>query len=60
MEINILEIIVCPLCRKELQLTVKEQNKQEIITGLLFCSTCDKTYLISDTIPDLLPCKVNS
>jgi len=55
MKPDLLDIIVCPLCKKRLQLTIEEQNEQEIVTGFLFCSECNITYLISDTIPDLLP-----
>ncbi len=60
MKLNILEFIVCPLCKKELRLTIQEQNKQEIVTGSLFCITCNKIFPIFDTIPDLLPRKADS
>jgi uncharacterized protein YbaR (Trm112 family) len=60
MKPDMLGIIVCPLCKKELQLITKEQNKKEIVAGSLFCSTCKNTYPISDTIPDLLPRKDSS
>ncbi len=55
MKPDLLDIIVCPLCKKRLQLTVQEQNEHEIVTGFLFCSECSNTYPISDTIPNLLP-----
>jgi uncharacterized protein YbaR (Trm112 family) len=55
MKPDLLEILVCPLCKKGLKLAVKEQKEQEIITGSLYCSTCDNTYNISDSMPNLLP-----
>jgi uncharacterized protein len=60
MKLDMLEIIVCPLCKQELQLITKEQNKKEIVAGSLFCITCNQIYPISATIPDLLPRKADS
>jgi uncharacterized protein YbaR (Trm112 family) len=50
-----MEILVCPVCKGELQLTVDEENAQEIVRGSLFCARCNERYPIEDTIPNLLP-----
>ena len=50
-----MEILVCPVCKGELQLSVEGEDGDEIVTGSLFCATCDETYPIEDTIPNLLP-----
>ena len=52
---DLMEILVCPMCKGELQLTVDEENEQEIVRGTLFCARCDERYPIEDTIPNLLP-----
>ncbi len=50
-----MEILVCPVCKGELELTVDEENEQEIVRGTLFCARCNERYPIEDTIPNLLP-----
>ncbi len=50
-----MEIIVCPVCKGTLELKVTERNETEIVTGTLYCGTCDFSYPIQDTIPNLLP-----
>ena len=50
-----MEILVCPVCKEELELTVDEENEKEVIAGSLYCARCDHTYPIEDTIPNLLP-----
>ncbi len=52
---DLMDILVCPMCKGELALTVDEQNDQEIVRGSLFCARCDERYPIEDTIPNLLP-----
>lgn len=52
---DLMEILVCPVCKGELELTVDEENEQEIVRGSLFCARCDERYPIEDTIPNLLP-----
>ena len=52
---DLMEILVCPVCKGELQLSVEEEDGDEIVTGSLYCATCDETYPIEDTIPNLLP-----
>ena len=50
-----MDIIVCPVCKGELELRVEEENEKEIVTGSLHCPKCNEHYLIVDAIPNLLP-----
>ena len=50
-----MDILVCPVCKGELQLRVEEKNEVEIVAGSLYCPKCDVRYPIVDTIPNLLP-----
>ncbi len=52
---DLMEILVCPICKGTLELTVDEENDVEIVSGSLFCARCDERYPIEDTIPNLLP-----
>jgi uncharacterized protein YbaR (Trm112 family) len=52
---ELIDIIVCPLCKKRLEVVVNQRDKEEIISGLLLCRECGITYTIADTIPNLLP-----
>jgi uncharacterized protein len=52
---DLMEILVCPMCKGELELTVDEENASEIVSGSLFCARCNERYPIEDTIPNLLP-----
>ncbi len=55
MKRELMNILVCPVCKGELELSVEEENEQEIITGFLYCPKCKEHYPIVDTIPQLLP-----
>ena len=50
-----MDILACPLCKGELELTVEEENEVEVVAGSLYCSRCSVRYPIMDSIPDLLP-----
>lgn len=52
---ELMDILVCPVCKGYLLLTVKEEKEDEIISGSLHCSKCNDTYPIEDSIPNLLP-----
>ncbi len=52
---NLLEILACPLCKSDLELEVKEENEEEIISGKLICKNCGVEYPIEDGIPNMLP-----
>ena len=55
MQRDLMDILVCPLCKGPLELQVTEENEREIISGSLTCKQCNEVYPISDTIPNLLP-----
>jgi len=55
MKPELMNILVCPVCKGKLELTVEEENEREIITGKLYCPKCDFSYPIEDSIPNLLP-----
>ena len=50
-----MDILVCPVCKGELTLSVDEESETEIVTGSLYCPKCNVRYPIVDTIPNLLP-----
>ncbi len=52
---ELLEILICPVCRGELALRITEQEADEIVTGDLTCRACGEEYPIIDTIPNMLP-----
>jgi uncharacterized protein YbaR (Trm112 family) len=55
MKKELMDILVCPVCKGKLVLTVTEENEREIVSGSLYCKKCNVTYPIEETIPNLLP-----
>lgn len=55
MKRELMDILVCPVCKGDLDLTVDEENETEIVTGSLLCAACNVSYPIVETIPNLLP-----
>jgi len=55
MKKDIMDIICCPTCKGDLILSIKKEEKGEIINGSLTCKKCNYTYSIEDGIPNLLP-----
>ncbi len=55
MKMELMEILVCPMCRGSLDLTITTQDTDEIVEGLLTCTECAETYAITNTIPNMLP-----
>ena len=55
MRIELMEILVCPMCRGGLDLIVTERDGDEIVAGVLRCTGCQEEYPIQDTIPNMLP-----
>ena len=55
MKRKLVDILVCPVCKGKLTLTVLEENDSEIVSGTLYCDKCKVAYKIEDTIPNLLP-----
>ncbi len=51
---DLMEILCCPVCKGDLELTVTRE-KEEILEGSLRCKGCGTAYEIRDGIPNLLP-----
>ena len=52
---DLMDILACPMCKGDLQLTADELDGEEIVRGSLFCAKCNERYPIEDGIPNLLP-----
>ena len=52
---DLVEILACPVCKSPLDLTIEEENGQEVVSGYLTCQQCSERYPIEDRIPNLLP-----
>lgn len=51
----LMDILACPICKYHpLELHVFEE-KEEVVDGLLVCSSCGRWYPIIDEIPHMLP-----
>jgi uncharacterized protein YbaR (Trm112 family) len=55
MKRSLVDILICPVCKGELELKVEEEGKGEVIRGSLRCGKCNVIYPIADGIPNLLP-----
>ena len=55
MKKELMDIIVCPVCKSELELEITDEKGGEIISGSLTCLKCNHTYPIEESIPNLLP-----
>ena len=52
---DLMEILVCPLCKGDLQVTIAKEEDARIVDGTLSCAGCKETYPIEAGIPNLLP-----
>jgi uncharacterized protein YbaR (Trm112 family) len=52
---DLMDILVCPMCKGDLELTVEEEADEEIVRGRLLCKGCGEVYPIDDGIPNMLP-----
>ena len=52
---NLMDILACPVCKAELELTVTREDGGEVIEGVLVCTKCGERYPIEDGVPNLLP-----
>ena len=52
---DLMDILVCPVCKEPLELTVEREEDGEVIAGTLTSARCGATYPIEDGIPNLLP-----
>ena len=55
MRMELMEILVCPVCKGDLDLTSTKRDGDEIVEGDLRCRECGERYPIEDTIPNMLP-----
>ncbi|HLF07257.1 MAG TPA: methytransferase partner Trm112 [Thermoplasmata archaeon] len=55
MKEELMEILVCPLCKAELVLKVEKVDDKEVLEGSLTCTQCQRSYPVEDGIPNLLP-----
>jgi uncharacterized protein YbaR (Trm112 family) len=55
MKRELMDILACPVCKGELELSVEEEEGHEIVRGSLHCKKCNVHYPIADSIPNLLP-----
>ena len=55
MRLDLMEILVCAVCRGDLDLDISVQEEDEIVEGTLTCKECGEIFPIEDTIPNMLP-----
>jgi uncharacterized protein YbaR (Trm112 family) len=55
MKRELMNILACPVCKGDLELRVEKEEREEVVTGFLYCAKCNYSYPIVDTIPNLLP-----
>ena len=55
MRLDLLEILVCAICRGDLDLKISVQKDDEVVEGTLTCKECGEVFPIEDTIPNMLP-----
>jgi uncharacterized protein YbaR (Trm112 family) len=55
MKKDLMKLLCCPTCKADLTLTVKKEEKNEVLQGTLTCTKCKADYSIEDGIPNLLP-----
>ena len=61
MNIDLLDIIACPVCKGALTLQTEDIGPEnapdagEVLTGTLTCASCGERYPIAGGIPNLLP-----
>jgi uncharacterized protein YbaR (Trm112 family) len=52
---DMMDILVCPVCKGTLALTIDKESGEDVQEGSLFCAKCNETYPITQSIPNLLP-----
>lgn len=52
---DMMEILVCPVCKGTLTLKVDQESGDDVVEGSLHCAKCNETYPITQSIPNLLP-----
>lgn len=51
MKVSALEVLRCPACRSQLNLSTEPKSGEEIVSGQLKCSTCDAAFPIVRGVP---------
>jgi uncharacterized protein YbaR (Trm112 family) len=52
---DLVDILACPVCKSPLDLSIEEEQEEEVVSGHLTCPQCSERYPIEDRIPNLLP-----
>lgn len=55
MQQQLMEILICPMCKGDLELKIEKEDGAEIVTGTITCKSCRERYPIEDGIPNMLP-----
>ena len=55
MKRTLMDILVCPECKGDLDLNITVEKNDEILEGSLICKACDHLFPIEESIPNLLP-----
>ena len=55
MKKDLMQILACPVCKGGLELRAESESGDDVITGSLHCASCNESYPIEDSIPNLLP-----
>lgn len=55
MKRELMDILACPVCKGNLELSITEESSVEIVSGSLRCHHCQVLYPIDEGIPNLLP-----
>ena len=54
MKKDMMDILCCPNCKSSLKLEIEKEEKDEVISGTLLCSKCNKKYPITESIPNFI------
>jgi uncharacterized protein YbaR (Trm112 family) len=52
---ELVDILVCPVCKQRLRLDVTDDKNGDVVSGSLTCTGCGHRYPVSNSIPNLLP-----
>lgn len=55
MKKDIVDILCCPTCKGDLELSIIKEEKNDIVEGSFTCKKCNTKYSIENGIPNLLP-----
>jgi uncharacterized protein YbaR (Trm112 family) len=55
MKRELMDILACPVCKGNLELSGTQESGMEIVSGSLRCPHCHVSYPIDEGIPNLLP-----